>query len=201
VSSDELRRYPEPASSPLPAGETLLSDRPEHQIQRIGFDAAAYHTQGFKTEVPTLLYNHGEVYNLSIQKGTLTPEERFKIEEHIIMTIKMLEQLPLPDNMKNIPEYAGTHHETMDGSGYPRRLSRQQLSIPARIMAIADIFEALTASDRPYKEGKSLSQALKIMGFMVKDQHIDAELFELFVQSGIPDAYGRQYLQPEQING
>jgi HD-GYP domain-containing protein (c-di-GMP phosphodiesterase class II) len=151
-------------------------------------------------EVPKYLYNRGELYNLSIQKGTLTEEERFKINEHIIMTIKMLEQLPFPEEMKHIPQTAGEHHEKMDGTGYPRRLGREKLSIPSRIMAIADIFEALTASDRPYKKAKTLSETLQIMYFMKKEAHIDAELFDLFVSSGIYLEYAKQYLDTSQID-
>ena len=116
------------------------------------------------------------------------------------MSIKLLEQLPFPDAMRRIPEYAGTHHETLDGSGYPRGLRGDELSIPARIMAIADIFEALTASDRPYKKGKTLSEALGIMQRMVQEQHIDADLFELFLQSGIYLEYSRQYLKADQLD-
>ena len=87
----------------------------------------------------------------------------------------------------------------MIGTGYPRRLTKN-LSIPARIMVIADIFEALTASDRPYKKGKTLSQAIKIMGFMKKDEHIDAELFDLFLNSGVHLEYAKRYLKPEQLD-
>ncbi len=116
------------------------------------------------------------------------------------MTIKMLEMLPYPEHMKNIPEYAGTHHETMNHTGYPRRLGKEELSIAARIMAIADIFEALTASDRPYKKGKTISEAIHIMNLMKQDKHIDPELFELFIQSGIYKVYAAKYLKAEQID-
>ena len=177
-----------------------MSDKPEHLIKRLDFDEEAYHKQGFKLDVPEFLYNHGEIYNLCIEKGTLTPEERFKINEHVIMSIKMLERLPYPENMEQIPEYAGTHHETMIGTGYPRQLCKEDLSIPARIMVIADVFEALTASDRPYKKGKTLSQAIKIMHFMKKDAHIDGELFDLFLTSGTHLAYANRYLKPEQLD-
>ena len=200
LSDNELIRYEGVPEYPLPAAENLLDDKPEYRIKRTDFDAAAYHAQGFKTEVPELLYNYGEIYNLCIKRGTLSKEERFKIEEHVIMTIKMLERLPLPENMKHIPEYAGTHHETMIGTGYPRQLLKEGLSIPARIMAIADIFEALTASDRPYKKGKTISQAIRIMSSMAKDKHIDAELFDLFMRSGIYRSYAVRYLRPEQID-
>ncbi|MDX2507124.1 MAG: HD domain-containing phosphohydrolase [Gammaproteobacteria bacterium] len=200
LSETELLRYQGVEEQTLPAVEPLLSDRPEHLVERVNFDEESYRKQGFKMDVPEYLYNYGELYNLCIEKGTLTDEERFKINEHVIMSIKMLETLPYPEHMRQIPEYAGTHHETMIGTGYPRKLSKEKLSIPARIMAIADIFEALTASDRPYKKGKKLSEALRIMSFMEKDQHIDGDLFALFLQSGIYKEYARKHLSPEQID-
>jgi len=199
LAEEELARYRHPQTS-LPATETLLYDGEEHLIERVGFDEEAYRKKGFKLEVPHYLYNRGELYNLCIEKGTLTPEERFKINEHIIMTIKMLEQLPFPDNMRSIPQIAGEHHETMDGTGYPKQLTKKDLSIPSRIMAIADIFEALTASDRPYKKAKTLSETLKVMYFMKKEQHIDADLFDLFVRSKIYLTYAQSYLKEEQID-
>jgi HD-GYP domain-containing protein (c-di-GMP phosphodiesterase class II) len=200
ISDAELLRYEGVENIPVPAMEKLLSDRPEHIVKRIDFDEEGYRQEGFKLEVPEHLYNYGEVYNLCIEKGTLTQEERFKIQEHVIMTIKMLEHLPYPENMKRIPEYAGTHHETMIGTGYPRQLTKSDLSTPARIMVIADTFEALTASDRPYKKGKTLSEAIKIMSLMKKDEHIDAELFELFLTSGTYMEYAKRYLKSEQID-
>jgi len=200
LSENELMRYKGVTPVPLPAVEPLLSDRAEHIVERVGFDAEGYRAKGFKLDVPDYLYNYGEVYNLCIEKGTLSEEERFKIQEHVIMSIKMLEQLPYTDDMKRIPEYAGTHHETLIGTGYPRELNAEELSVPARIMAIADIFEALTASDRPYKKGKKLSEALQIMHFMVKDQHIDSDLFTLFLRSGIYMKYAKAHLKAEQID-
>jgi HD-GYP domain-containing protein (c-di-GMP phosphodiesterase class II) len=200
LSDSELMRYEGVPERPAPAWEPLLDDKPEHRVARVNFDAEAYHAQGFKTPVPELLYNYGELYNLCVEKGTLTEEERFKINEHVIMSIKMLELLPLPENMKRIPEYAGTHHETLDGRGYPRQLTVAELSVQARITAIADIFEALTASDRPYKKAKTLSQTLEIMARMVEERHIDGDLFALFLRSGIPQRYAEQYLKPEQID-
>lgn len=196
----EKLRYPPNASESLPVSEDLLSDKTHHLVKRENFDLEAYERDGFKDEVPEYLYNYGEIYNLCIAKGTLSPEERFKINEHVIMTIKMLEKIPFPKEMKNIPEYAGTHHETLIGTGYPRKLHDNELSIPAKIMAIADIFEALTASDRPYKKAKTLSESLKIMSFMVKDRHIDAELFRLFLTSGTYELYAHKYLNAEQID-
>ena len=199
LGEDEMQRYTK-GEEHLPVTEKLLSDKNEHLIKREHFDYEQYKKDGFTQEVPHYLYNYGEIYNLCIEKGTLTPEERYKINEHVIMSIKMLEKIPFPSNMSKIPEYAGTHHETLIGTGYPRGLDRSQLSIPARIMAIADIFEALTASDRPYKKAKTLSQSLKIMSFMVKDEHIDKEIFELFIEEEIYMPYAKKHLQPEQID-
>ena len=167
----------------------LLSDKSSHIIKRESFNKNEYLAAGFKLEVPEKLYDYGEIYNLTIQKGTLTKEERYKINEHVIMTIKMLEKIPFPKNLKNIPYYAGTHHETLIGTGYPRALEEKDLSIPARIMVIADIFEALTASDRPYKKAKTLEEALTIMRFMVKDKHMDKDLFDLFIEKKIYKKY------------
>jgi len=200
LSDIELLRYERIEASSLPVKEKLLSDKQEHIIKRENFDYEDYKAEGFKEEVPEYLYNYGEIYNLSIEKGTLSTEERFKINEHVIMTIKMLEQIPFPAQLMKIPEYAGTHHETMIGTGYPRKLSKKDLSIPARIMALADIFEALTASDRPYKKAKTLSESLKIMSFMVKDEHIDGDIFELFLNSGVYMRYAKAHLKPEQID-
>ena len=200
LSDAELQRYDTKYVQEFPIKEQLLSDKKEHIILRENFDYKSYKDEGFKEEVPKYLYNHGEIYNLCIEKGTLSAEERYKINEHVIMSIKMLEKIPFPQHLKKVPEYAGTHHETLIGTGYPRKLSANQLSIPSRIMAIADIFEALTASDRPYKKAKTLSQALKIMSYMVIEQHIDAELFKLFLESGIYLEYAKKFLKKEQLD-
>jgi response regulator RpfG family c-di-GMP phosphodiesterase len=141
-----------------------------------------------------------EVQNLNIPKGTLLPEEREIINDHIVITIEMLEQLPYPKYLKNVPEFAGGHHEKMDGTGYPKGLKSNQMSTQAKIMAIADIYEALTAADRPYKEGKKLSQAMRIMGFMKNDYHIDEELFEIFVRTGVYKTYADEYIAKTQID-
>ena len=141
-----------------------------------------------------------EVYNLCISRGTLTPEERKVINDHIVVTIEMLEQLPYPKHLRNVPEFAGGHHEKLDGTGYPKGLNHSEMSVQAKIMAIADIFEALTARDRPYKKGKTLSQAMRILGFMKNDAHIDTELFEVFVKEKIYLKYAESFLDPEQID-
>jgi HD-GYP domain-containing protein (c-di-GMP phosphodiesterase class II) len=141
-----------------------------------------------------------ELKNLNIPKGTLLPEEREIINDHIVITIEMLEQLPYPKHLKNVPEFAGGHHEKMDGTGYPKGLKANQMSTQAKMMAIADIYEALTAADRPYKDGKKLSTAMRIMGFMKNDYHIDEDLFEIFVKSGVYKKYAEDYVAKTQID-
>jgi HD-GYP domain-containing protein (c-di-GMP phosphodiesterase class II) len=149
---------------------------------------------------PKPFFSEDEVYNLCISRGTLTPEERKIINDHIVVTIDMLEQLPYPKHLRNVPEFAGGHHEKLDGTGYPKGLNHSEMSVQAKIMAIADIFEALTARDRPYKKGKTLSQAMRILGFMKNDAHIDTELFEVFVKEKIYLKYAESFLNPEQID-
>ena len=144
--------------------------------------------------------NDDELENLLIRAGTLTAKERGIINYHIVATIKMLEQLPWPKHLKNVPEYAGGHHERMDGKGYPRGLTREQMSLQARMMGIADIFEALTAADRPYKSGMTLSQAIAIMCRMRDNGHIDPDLFEVFVRERVYERYGREFLEPAQVD-
>ena len=141
-----------------------------------------------------------EVKNLTIRAGTLTDEERKVINHHIVATIKMLEALPWPQHLTNVPEYAGGHHERMDGKGYPRGLTRDQMSVQARCMGIADIFEALTARDRPYKKGKTLSESLEILGRMKLNNHIDPDLFDIFVRKKVYRRYAETFLEPEQLD-
>jgi HD-GYP domain-containing protein (c-di-GMP phosphodiesterase class II) len=141
-----------------------------------------------------------EVTNLTIRSGTLTAAERQIINHHIEVTIQMLESLPWPRHLKNVPEYAGGHHERMDGRGYPRGLKREQLSVPARIMGIADIFEALTAGDRPYKKGKTITEALNILGKFRLNGHIDPDLFDVFVREKVWLKFAQEFLDAEQID-
>ncbi|HSV50618.1 MAG TPA: HD domain-containing phosphohydrolase [Burkholderiaceae bacterium] len=141
-----------------------------------------------------------EVENLTIRAGTLTQKERNTINHHIVATINMLEKLPWPRHLKNVPEYAGGHHERMDGKGYPKGLRREQMSWQARMMGIADIFEALTAADRPYKPGMSLSQALSIMVKFKNNGHIDPDLFDVFLQEGVYRRYADQFLDAGQVD-
>lgn len=175
-------------------GESM---RPEDQerVRRI----AAYRWTGPDGQDSDFLSGE-EVANLCIAKGTLNPDERAIIEEHVVLTLRMLNTLPWPKTLRNVPEYAGCHHEQLDGNGYPRGLRAADLPIPARIIGLADVFEALTASDRPYKPGKPLSEVLAILGQMVRDHRIDPDLFDVFVRDGVWLDYARRYLRPEQID-
>ena len=199
LAHEELKRVLN-ENSTTPQVEQLLSDKNRHIIPREHFDYEQYERMGFKTKVPEHLYNLGELYNICTTAGTLSYEERFKIQEHVQMTIVMLEQLPFPDYLKNVPLYAGAHHETLIGTGYPRELTIDDMPIASRIMAIADVFEALTASDRPYKKPKTLSASIRILSFMAKDKHLDNDLFKLFLSSGIYKEYALKFLNPEQID-
>ena len=202
ISHEELQRKSRLPASTLPVSEALIADRPEHCIERDAREreAAERGVPGLRMQVPPLLYNRGELYCLSVARGTLTTEERYKINEHIVQTLIMLSELPFPRHLRQVPEFAGCHHERMDGGGYPRGLTRDEMSPVARMMAIADIFEALTAEDRPYKRGKTLSEAIAIMVRMRDEQHIDAELFALFLRSGVYRDYAEKFLRPEQID-
>jgi hypothetical protein len=201
LSREEMLAYEGMRPKPLPCAETLLADRPEHLVARSPDELIPEDNEwGFQIKAPKYKFNRGEIYNLSISRGTLTDEERFIINDHIMQTIIMLKRLPFPRHLRDVPEIAGGHHERMDGRGYPRGLKRDEMSIPARIMAIADVFEALTAADRPYKEPKTLSESLAIMARMTREQHLDAELFELFLRSGVYLEYARRFLLPSQID-
>lgn len=164
---------------PPPAVEKLLDDRPDHLVE---------------------VYNKGEVYNLTIARGTLTAEERKVINDHIVVTQEMLTQLPFPEEYSNVANIAGNHHEKMDGTGYPRGLSATQMSLSERIMGVADVLEALTASDRPYKKAKTLSETVKILSFMKKDSHIDGDVFDLLLTSGVLEEYASTFLSADQID-
>ncbi|HSD36226.1 MAG TPA: HD domain-containing phosphohydrolase [Rhodocyclaceae bacterium] len=201
LSREEARLLQGVPPQPLPHAETLLADKPEHLVARQPDELSATDKDPrFHIKVPKYKFNHGEIYNLSISRGTLTEEERFIINDHIVQTIVMLEHLPFPRHLRSVPEIAGGHHERMDGRGYPKGLRRDEMSVPARIMAIADVFEALTAADRPYKLPKTLSESLTIMARMVSEQHLDADLFELFLRSGTYRQYAEQFLLPTQID-
>ena len=175
-------------------GGEFMQDTDQDRIRQIG-----EYEWNYKGETIPFL-SELEVRNLTIAKGTLLPEERETINDHIVITIEMLEKLPYPKNLRNVPEFAGGHHETLDGKGYPKGLTGDQMSVQAKMMAIADIYEALTASDRPYKDGKKLSQAMRILGFMKNEYHIDEELFEIFVKEGVYKKYAEKFLPESQID-
>lgn len=149
---------------------------------------------------PRPLLTVDEMRDLMIERGTLNEGERAVIQHHVVATIRMLEQLPFPRSLRHVPEYAGGHHERVDGRGYPNGLTREQMSVPARTMAIADVFEALSAGDRPYKPAKTLSECMEIMGRMCLEGHIDPDLFDVFVDEGVYRAYAERFLAPEQID-
>lgn len=176
-------------------GGEFMSDDNKERVKQV----ARYKWHASDGEERNLL-TENEVQNLMIGRGTLTLRERQIINNHISVTINMLESLPYPKHLANVPEYAGGHHEKMDGTGYPRGLVREEMSVPARIMGIADIFEALTAGDRPYKNAMPLSQALKILGNMKLSNHIDPDLFNLFIHEKIYMKYAEKFLSAEQID-
>jgi HD-GYP domain-containing protein (c-di-GMP phosphodiesterase class II) len=146
------------------------------------------------------LLSDEEIDNLSISRGTLTHHERLIINGHMVHTVRMLEALPFPRGLRRVPEYATGHHEKMDGTGYPRGLYGSEMSLPARMMAVADVFEALTAQDRPYKKAKTLSETMAIMGAMKRDNHLDPDVFNLFVRSGVYRRYAERFLPSELID-
>ncbi len=146
------------------------------------------------------LLDDNEIENLSIRRGTLNDADRKIINDHIVLTIQMLEALPFPKYMRRVPEIAGGHHEKMDGTGYPKGLKREQMSIPARMIGVANVFEALTAADRPYKKPKTLSESLGIMRAMCDNRHLDPDIFRLLVKSGVYRSYAERFLLPEQID-
>lgn len=196
LSEGELARYTDTWQPGQP--KQLLADMPEHLIP---FDPDKNHDAAqlwFNLRRPPVQFNHGEMHNLLVEQGTLTEEERFAIQDHIIQTIRMLEQLPFPEHLARVPEYACCHHEKCNGTGYPRGLTCKEMSVPARILAIADIFEALTAADRPYKSPMSVSEALMIMHAMCRRGEIDPDLFLLLKNTDIIEHFCRKYLQPEQ---
>ena len=195
----------EPAALKLPVTEPLLADRPEHVVPW-GERKPAVETgdprnvHGFDMVLPATQQNMGELYNLSTRRGTLTDEDRFKINDHIVQTYIMLKGLPWPQHLARVPEIAATHHEKMDGKGYPRKLPAERLTVLDRVMALADVFEALTAADRPYKAPKTLTESLRIMAFMCKDQHLDTELFRYFLHSGLWRTFAERFMKPDQCD-
>jgi HD-GYP domain-containing protein (c-di-GMP phosphodiesterase class II) len=198
LGDEEKARYAKDPVSDTPVEEKLISDKPHHIVERRDDYGIDY--DNFSMPVPGNEYDYGEIYNLSIHGGTLSEEERFKIKEHVVYTIKMLEDIPFPSRYANIPKYAGMHHETIDGRGYPRGLKGDEIPVASRVLAIADIFEALTAGDRPYKRARTLSETLEIMDGLAKRQAIDPDIYRVFVEERVFATYARENLTKEQID-
>ena len=203
LSIAETARLAKVPARPLPANEHLLADRPEHIVpwgqRRPPVEAGdPANRWGFDMTLPPHEANLGELHNLTIRRGTLTAEDRFKINDHIVQTIVMLSGLPFPPHLARVPAIAGSHHEKLDGTGYPRRLKAADLTLADRVMTLSDIFEALTAADRPYKPPKTLSESLGIMVRMVHNRHIDADVFRFFLTSGVWRDYAEEFLPEAQ---
>src|SRR5438094_1226568 len=194
---DRLRQYDDDRKflHACNIGGERMRDEDVDRVRRIG----QYRWRDFAGHEAQFL-SEDEVKNLTIRSGTLTEDERKVINHHIVATIRMLEALPWPKHLTKVPEYAGGHHERMDGKGYPKGLTREQMSVQARCMGIADIFEALTAKDRPYKKGKTLSESLEILGRMKLNNHVDPDLFDIFVRRKVYRRYAEMFLDAEQID-
>jgi len=188
---EESRKFLEKSN----VGGEFMSAEHQNKVKKL----ATLQWQTPNGELKDLL-DENEIKNLCIERGTLSKEERTVINNHMVVTIDMLESLPFPKKLRNVPEFAGGHHEKMDGSGFPKGLKRNQMSIPARMMAIADIFEALTSKDRPYKKPMSTSVALTILKKMKDDNHIDPDLYKLFVKHNVWLKYAEKFLSKEQID-
>lgn len=176
-------------------GGEFLSDKEQARIRALGAEYFYYEGNEKKS-----LLTEDDIMNLSIARGTLNDKERMIIQNHVKLTHSMLQSLPYPEYLKHVPEIAGSHHERVDGKGYPKGIGAESLSMQARILAIADIFEALTAGDRPYKKAKTLKEVLKIMDDMKNTGHIDPDLYALFINEKIYLEYAKKYLDPEQID-
>jgi len=176
-------------------GGEFLGESEIDEIQRI----ANRYTLEINGKTMPLL-SDDEVENLSIRRGTLTESEREVMKRHMDVTKNILDALPFPKHLSNVSEYALGHHEKLDGTGYPRGLTKEQMSVPARLMAITDIFEALSAVDRPYKKAKPVSECLNILGIMVRNNHLDPDIFAIFIESEVYKKYIIEFANPEQLD-
>ncbi|WP_246012848.1 HD domain-containing phosphohydrolase [Pigmentiphaga humi] len=208
LSAQESSRLAQSRPMPpeLPASEQLLADKPEHRVQ---WEEARRppvergdprNVHGFDMTLPAHRQHMGELHNLAIRRGTLTDEDRFAVNDHIVQTLIMLKGMPWPQHLARVPDIAANHHEKMDGTGYPRRLRGEDLPVTERVMALVDVFEALTAADRPYKPPKTLSESLGIMAAMCRGRHLDTELYQYFLRSRVWLDYARQFIDPGQID-
>lgn len=200
LSADESRHLARPRPA-LPATEALLQDRPEHVVPRPAGDRlAADDRWGFRLSQPENLQNRGELHNLTVPRGTLTVEERYRIDDHIVQTIRMLHELPFPKHLRSVPEMASAHHKRAAGREHLDVRPDADRSPLARMMAIADVFEALTADDRPQEPAKRLSQALAVMQRMAREQQLDAELFTLFLKAGVCRSYAERFMPADRVD-
>ena len=170
---------------------------PDSDIQRIDIIAAVCFSDNNKEYC---LITENELTNLHVRRGTLTQDETKQMSAHVSVTWEMLSKLSFPKKYKNVAFYAATHHEKLNGRGYPRGLSADDLPLQSRIIAVADIFEALTAADRPYKKAKTLAESLKILAFCVKDGDLDSDLLDFFLDSGLYLDYALKFMNPLQID-
>lgn len=208
LSRAETQRLDKARSEPvaLPAVEALLVDKANHLIPWGTNHKPAVepddprNVYGFNMKLPAYRQDLGELHNLSVVRGTLSPEDRYLINDHVVQTLVMLKKLPWPEHLENVPELAAKHHERMDGAGYPRRLAADSLSTLDRVLALADVFEALTAPDRPYKPAKSVSTSLRIMAIMCQEGHLDTELYSYFLRKRVWQTYAERFVNPAQID-
>lgn len=185
----------------LPCTEYLLADKKSHlHVWREGNKLELQSKREFKLTRPEHQYNRGELHNLRVKSGTLTAEERYNVNDHVTQTYLMLDQLPYPEHLKNVPLIAGSHHEKLNGNGYPLQLKGEDIPLGGRMIAIADIFEALTTAERPYKKAKTLNESLLIMASMVNKGELDADLYTLFIDQGIYQQYADEYLAESQLD-
>ncbi|MDP2794613.1 MAG: HD domain-containing phosphohydrolase [Sulfurisoma sp.] len=200
LARDETERKVRVPPRPLPAPEHVLADRLEHLVDWLPGEPLSLAVAGTWLRPPRHKLNLGERYNLGVARGTLTAEERYLVDAHASRTLAMLRELPWPRRLRGVPDIAGAHHEHPDGSGHPRGLRGEEIDPMARILAIADVFEALSARDRPYKTARSAAEALSIMADMARANHLDRELFALLLTSGAWRRYGERFLAADQLD-
>jgi len=169
----------------------------DNDLNKLSAISKLYYKNGDSTQP---LVTEKEYEALKVRKGNLTDKERKIIENHVKASIKILNAVNWPEYLKNVPDIAGAHHKKLDGGGYPEDIEYKELSLQARILAVADVFEALSAPDRPYKKPKKLSECVKILGFMVKDKHLDKDIIDIFINSGAILEYAKKYLLKSQID-
>jgi HD-GYP domain-containing protein (c-di-GMP phosphodiesterase class II)/HAMP domain-containing protein len=179
------------------SGVTVMDGNLKERIKNIALNYRWMNADGIEVSI----LSDAEVYMLtSATVGTLTPADRQVINQHVEITVKMLESLHYPKSLRNVPTFAQAHHERMDGKGYPKGLTKEEIPVQGRIIAIADIFEAMTAKDRPYKRGLKLMEALCALGSMKQEGHVDPDLFDVFINEKIYLRYAEKYLPPAQID-